>query len=106
MLICLMFVGVAAYVAICGASWVRSAHSADTIADMAALAGAQAFADGGDACSAARETAADNGASLTSCAPDQAGGQLVVRVQVDVAAHPSVPGGPNAFTGTATAGRT
>jgi len=104
-LICLMVVGVAAYVAICGASWVRCAHSARTVADMAALAGARALADGADPCSAAHATAVANGATLTSCVPQQSGDRLIVAVNVAVAARPSFPMGPASFTGSATAGR-
>ena len=105
-LMCLMIVGVAAYVAICGASWVRCAHAARTVADMAALAGAHALADGTDACAAAHAVAVDNGASLTGCTPQTSGGGLLVRVDVAVAARPHFPAGPAQFTGSATAGRT
>jgi secretion/DNA translocation related TadE-like protein len=105
-LICLMVVGVAAFIAISGASWVRGAHAARTVADMAALAAAQALDDGGDACAAARVTATANDASLTGCTATASDNRLLVHVEVGVAARPRLPGGPTTFTGTATAGRT
>jgi len=55
-------------------------------ADLAALSGAAAFAQGGDACRQARRSAADNGAWALSC--DQVGDQIdhvvTVRVRVEV----------------------
>jgi secretion/DNA translocation related TadE-like protein len=43
---------------------------AQAAADLAALAGASALADGGDGCDAARRIAAGNGSSLTACAAE------------------------------------
>lgn len=53
---------------------------AQSAADLAALAGADALADGGDACAAAGATAGANGADLTSCAVH--GEDVVVEVRV------------------------
>ncbi len=59
-------------------------HRARSAADLAALSGAAAFAQGGDACRAAGRTATSNGASLLSC--DRVGDQLdfVVTARVRV----------------------
>ena len=105
-LIVMMVLLVAACVAVCGVSWVRCAHSARSVADLAALAGARALADGADACAAARVTATSNGATLTGCLPTASGDRPLVKVDVGVPVRPHLPGGPETFTGTATAGRT
>ena len=105
-LIVMMVLVVTACIAVCGASWVRCAHSARSVADLAALAGARALADGADACAVAGATATANGASLTGCVPTVDGDRLLVKVDVALAARPHLPGGPETFTGKATAGRT
>jgi len=105
-MICLMFLLVTALVALTGASWMRCAHDARNTADLAALAGAQAMADGADACAAARTTAAANGATLDTCRTEADDYRFLVRVGVRVRAMPALPGGPAQFTATATAGRT
>jgi secretion/DNA translocation related TadE-like protein len=51
------------------AAMVGDHRRAQGAADLAALAGASALADGGDPCAAAERVAAENGASLTGCAP-------------------------------------
>ena len=104
-LVIIMLVIVAAGVAACGASWVRCAHQARSTADLAALAGAQALADGGDGCAVARRTVAQNGARLADCEAQTSGDQLLVRVTVTVTAVPHLPGGPDHFQDIATAGR-
>lgn len=55
-------------------------RSAQSAADLAALAGAGAVADGADPCVAAAAVAADNGARLDGCAV--AGRDVVVEVTV------------------------
>lgn len=74
-LLCFVMVGLAAGVGVVGAQ--RLAQSA---ADLAALAGAQALADGSDGCGAAAEVAAANGTALTECLVT--GRQVRVSVQV------------------------
>ena len=104
-LIIVMFVAIAAYVALCGASWMRCAHTARNAADLAALAGAQQLAAGRDPCGASEWTARANGATMTGCQADIANGRLVVQVNVTVVADPRLPGGPAEFAATAKAGR-
>jgi secretion/DNA translocation related TadE-like protein len=74
----LMFIGAALAVVIAIVAAHRTAQAA---ADLAALTGAQAAAEGRDACSAARVVARDNRAELRSC--DVTG--HVVQVDVEVA---------------------
>lgn len=57
---------VAAALAVVGAM-VTAHRQAQSAADLAALAGARALADGADACRAAAQLAAANGARLTAC---------------------------------------
>ena len=58
---------------------VKAHRVAQAAADLAALAGASALADGQDACAAATRVATANGATVVSCAPDG----LEVRVTVE-----------------------
>lgn len=60
---------------------VHAHRVAQSAADLAALAGAQSRARGGDACSAAATVAEANGATVDSCVVDG----LDVRLQVTVA---------------------
>ena len=73
-------------------------------ADLAALSGAAAFAQGGDACQQARRSAADNGARVVSC--DQVGDQVdhVVTVRVRVAVRSRLRGLPEGVEALAHAG--
>lgn len=63
------------------AAVVHAHREAQSAADLAALAGAQALARGGEPCAAATHTAAANHARLVSCAP--VGRELRVEVLVD-----------------------
>ena len=63
-------------------------RQAQAAADLAALAGAVASAEGGDACSAAAGNARANGATLVDCT--DAEGDVRVRVEVP---GPEIPGG-------------
>lgn len=64
------------------AGWVGSIHRARAAADLASLAGAQAYAAGQDACSAARPAARRNGATLASCSLEGHPASFLVRVRV------------------------
>ncbi|HKE69851.1 MAG TPA: Rv3654c family TadE-like protein [Nocardioidaceae bacterium] len=93
--ILLLFAAVSAGVV----SLIGARHQAETAADFAALAGAQAAVDGEDACEAAREIAAANDGSMTSCkVADE-----VVEVRVDVDGPPLL-GTTWTLTGRARAG--
>jgi len=85
-------------------TWFGCAHRARSAADLAAVAGAQAFAAGADACAAARATAASNGATMAACTVDSNGVDFVVRVSVQVAAKPNLAFGPHQFSQTSQAG--
>jgi secretion/DNA translocation related TadE-like protein len=62
-------------------SLVGARHQAEAAADLAALAGAQAALDGGDACRSASRIAVANGGRLVGCEVE---GEVVeVRVDVD-----------------------
>jgi secretion/DNA translocation related TadE-like protein len=74
----LLFVGAA--LGVVGAL-VRAHRSAQSAADLAALAGASALARGDDPCAAAASVASANGATAVGCAPDG----LEVRITVEVA---------------------
>lgn len=74
----LLLVGCALAVVVAAFADHRRAQAA---ADLAALAGAAALADGADGCAAAAEIAHANGAEATACTIDQA----VVTVDVAVA---------------------
>ncbi len=74
----LVLVGAALGVA---GAMVHAHRVAQSAADLAALAGAQARGRGGDACAAAGTVAAANGARVDSCAVEG----LDVRLQVTVA---------------------
>lgn len=74
----LMLVGCAVGVV---AGLVIDHRKAQAAADLAALAAAAALQEGGDACAAGAEVAADNGAEQTSCAVE--GEEVVVETLVD-----------------------
>lgn len=78
---------------------VTAHRSAQAAADLAALAGATARQDGGDACGVATDVAAANGARLTGCSV--AGDDVRVRVVVD---GPRWLGQPHDLTAEARAG--
>lgn len=60
---------------------VRAHRSAQSAADLAALAGASALARGEDGCAAASAVAAANSAHLVTCAPDAFEVRVGVRVE-------------------------
>jgi secretion/DNA translocation related TadE-like protein len=64
---------------------ISTRHRADDAADLAALAGATALQDGGDACAEAARVAAANGALLIAC-------RLPAADQVLVTVERSLPG--------------
>ncbi len=70
-------------------------HEAQSAADLAALAGAQALISGMPACGVAVEVGAANGAEVIAC--EVSGDQVVVKARVPVAgmwAHASARAGP------------
>ena len=87
------------------AGYLGSHHRARSAADLAALSGAAAYAQGKDSCDQARRTAHDNGARVTRCA--QVGDQFdfVVTVRVAVEVRVRSPGLPRRVEAEAHAGR-
>ncbi|GAA1426277.1 hypothetical protein GCM10009616_00410 [Microlunatus lacustris] len=98
----IVLVGVALLVA----GYEVAQHRARAAADLAAVSGAAAFAEGRDACRQARRTADDNGATVLSCstAGDLVG--YVVSVRVALGVRSRVPGLPDRVVGEAHAGST
>lgn len=86
------------------AGWLGNAERAANAADLAALAGAQAYGTGTDACAAAREAAAANGARLETCTVEGSSYSWVVRVRASVPLTPSMVGAPQRISRDATAG--
>lgn len=97
-------VGVVAMAAMVAAAYLVAGHQARAAADLAALSGAAAYAEGRSPCPAATRLARTNGARLTSC--DQVGDDVdyVVSVEVVVEVGVRVPGLPRRLGGRAHAG--
>jgi secretion/DNA translocation related TadE-like protein len=97
-------VGVVAMMATVAAVYLVAGHRAHGAADLAALSGAAAYAEGRSPCPAAARLARANDARLTRC--DQVGDDVdyVVSVTVEVQVGLRVPGLPRALSGRAHAG--
>ena len=97
-------VGVVAVVATVAAAYLVVGHRARAAADLTALSGAAAYAEGRSPCAAAARLARANGARLQTC--DQVGDEVdyVVSVAVRVDVGLRVPGLPRSLTGRAHAG--
>jgi len=93
----ILIAAMVAFVCACLLAWFGCVHKARAAADLAALAGADAHASGGNACEAAKLTAARNQAELTACKVDSNGVQFIVRVAVQVDAKPQIFIGPQRF---------
>jgi secretion/DNA translocation related TadE-like protein len=83
---------------------ITSSHRARSAADLAALAGAAAYAEDADACSAARETASSNGGTVTACELHGDPVSFVIVVHVRVAGIDGVFRSLAEFTAKAEAG--
>jgi secretion/DNA translocation related TadE-like protein len=79
-------------------------HRAAAAADLAALAGAQAYGTGKDGCAMAKAVAARNGQQLAECSVAGDRTDFVVSVRVTAAAPTRVPVLPRMITATAAAG--
>jgi secretion/DNA translocation related TadE-like protein len=97
-------VGAVAVVVTVAAAYLVAGHRARAAADLAALSGAAAFAEGRPPCAAAARVARANGARVSAC--DQVGDEVdyvvSVTVRVDVAAR--MAGLPRSLEGRAHAG--
>jgi len=104
MMTVVMIAAVVAFMCACLLTWFGCVHRARAAADLAALAGAEAYASGGNACAAAKLTAASNNAKMTACKVDSNGVQFIVRVTAQVDAKPAIFLGPRHFGHTSEAG--
>jgi len=93
-------------VALLVAGYEVAQHRARAAADLAAVSGAAAFAEGRDACGQARRTADDNGAAVLSCSTAGDPVEYVVSVRVALGVRSRVPGLPDRVVGEAHAGST
>lgn len=84
--------------------WIGSLHRARATADLSALAAAQSFQRGGDACQAGRQAARRNGGELLTCRTEGHPEQFRVSVVVHSPLRPAITGGPRWAKGTAIAG--
>jgi secretion/DNA translocation related TadE-like protein len=97
-------VGVVSMMAMVAAVYLVAGHRAHGAADLAALSGATAYAQGRSPCPAAARLARANDAALVRC--DRVGDDVdyVVSVTVEVEVGLRVPGLPRALSGRAHAG--
>ena len=97
-------VGVVATMAMVAAVYLVAGHRAHGAADLAALSGAAAYAEGRSPCPTAARLARANGARLARC--DRVGDDVdyVVSVTVEVEVGVRVPGLPRTLSGRAHAG--
>lgn len=93
------------FAGVCIAGYLVTAHRAKAAADLAALAGARAKAEGDDVCAAVRANAAANGAEADDCDVVGDDQDFVVRVRTMIKVDAPVPGLPDRVTGIAYAGR-
>jgi secretion/DNA translocation related TadE-like protein len=106
----MLMIGVAAFVMLLGymamiiCGYAIAAHRARGAADLAALSGATAATQGGDACDAARRNARAHLARVASC--ERVGDQIdfVVSVTASVAVTVRMPGLPHRVNAVAHAG--
>lgn len=87
-------------------AWLGAARSAQSAADLAALAGVAAVVEGHDACVAAGQVAQANHARLDACRSLSSGPVSVVEVTVTRRLEPAMPSGPERIARSATAGNT
>lgn len=100
----LMMLVVTAAVGVWMSGWIGCVHQARNVADLSAVAAAQAHQLGGDGCAVARATAELNRAQLSECGVTIGAGEFIVDVQVEVELRPQVRGGPTRVTEQARAG--
>lgn len=86
------------------AGWLSSGARARSVADLVALAAADAQQSGRPACEVAQQAATDNQAELESCEVTTGWGEFVVDVAVAVRLTPQVAGAPTTVRATARAG--
>ena len=96
----------ATFIALWSVGWLNSFHRAGRIADLAAVAGAQAVAAGDEGCAAAGATARRNGGEVTVCRMRGEAPSFVLLVEVSTPLRPvfDLPGAPLSAIGVAAAG--
>lgn len=85
-------------------AWLAAARQAEQAAELAALAGASASVQGGQACAAAQESARRNGVAVHECLVRGGGRHVIVEITVEAPLEPALPGAPPSFRRSATAG--
>ncbi len=103
--VCVALVAVAWGAAV-AVAWFALARQVSGAADLAAIAGAAALAEGDDACAASRDAAARNSVTLAGCDVRNAGGGFVVEVAVSAPLQPALPMAPAQVRRSAAAGST
>jgi len=93
-------------VALLIAGYETAQHRVRAAADLAAVSGAAAFAQGRDACRQARRTAGDNGATVLSCSTVGDPVEYVVSVRVEIGVRSRIKGLPARVVSEAHAGST
>lgn len=83
--------------------YIVAEHRAAAAADLAALAGAQAYGSGSDGCTAAKNQAARNDQQLTDCSVVGDRVDFVLSVQISAPVPTRVPVLPSTITATANA---
>ena len=74
--------------------WLASGARARAVADVVAIAAAQAQRDGRPACPVAEQAAAANDAVLANCEVTTGWGEFIVDIAVDVEMRPQIAGAP------------
>ena len=74
--------------------WLASGARARAVADVVAIAAAQAKRDGRPACPVAEQAAAANDAVLANCEVTTGWGEFIVDIAVDVEMRPQIAGAP------------
>lgn len=84
--------------------WLSSGARARSVADLVAIAAAQAQQDGQPACEAAEQAAEANNAALSSCELTTGWGEFIVDVSVTVGVRPQLAGAPQTAQAASRAG--
>lgn len=88
--VCVMVTAVA-WAVVVGVSWIGAARSAQSAADLSALAGASALLEGEGGCDAADAVARKNDVRLLTCSTFGSGHHVVVELTVERVLRPAYP---------------
>jgi len=104
MMAIILILAMMSFLTACLLAWFGGLHRSRAIADLAALAGAEAHSGGYPACAIAQQAATANGATLTACQVHSNGYDFLVRVTVCLPASPQLIFGPRQFSHSSEAG--